>query len=167
MFEPLQELLSYACRNQPQLLILVSPFQSFTYNNACIFEMFCYCTYWSIFSLLQMGPFIDSDHPVIKKGTVDQYFHDIFCSEVLRKVDKCWFLKMLHWQIVKCKRNFSVIYFCSDSRLYPIFGEHCSCNYHSICAWCSPWLCFPSGLYFSLLRFRSGCVLKIRDSDLI
>ena len=119
------------------------------------------------FSLLQMGPFIDSDHPVMKKGTVDQSFHDIFYSEVLRKVGKCWFLKMLCWHIVKCKSNSSVIYFCSDSRLYPIFGEHCSCNSHSICAWCSPWLCFPSGLYFSLLRFRSGCVLKIRDSDLI
>ena len=74
------------------------------------------------FSLLQMGPFIDSDHPVMKKGTVDQSFHDIFYSEVLRKVGKCWFLKMLCWHIVKCKSNSSVIYFCSDSRLYPIFG---------------------------------------------
>ncbi|PUZ72199.1 hypothetical protein GQ55_2G374400 [Panicum hallii var. hallii] len=55
LFEPLQELLSYACRKQPQLLIL-------------------------------MGPFIDSDHPDIKKGTVDQSFHDIFYSEVLRKI---------------------------------------------------------------------------------
>ncbi|KAL6641683.1 hypothetical protein ACP70R_019864 [Stipagrostis hirtigluma subsp. patula] len=54
-FEPLQELLSYACRKQPQLLIL-------------------------------MGPFIDSDHPDIKKGTVDQSFHDIFHFEILRKI---------------------------------------------------------------------------------
>ena len=28
LFEPLQELLSYACRKQPQLLILVSPLNS-------------------------------------------------------------------------------------------------------------------------------------------
>ncbi|TVU51822.1 hypothetical protein EJB05_03267 [Eragrostis curvula] len=55
LFEPLQELLSYACRKQPQLLIL-------------------------------MGPFIDSDHPDIKKGTVDQSFNDIFHFEILRKV---------------------------------------------------------------------------------
>ncbi|KAL6905855.1 hypothetical protein ACP4OV_003456 [Aristida adscensionis] len=54
-FEPLQELLSYACRKQPQLLIL-------------------------------MGPFIDSDHPDIKKGTVDQSFHDIFHFEIMRKI---------------------------------------------------------------------------------
>uniref|UniRef100_A0ACD6AND1 Uncharacterized protein n=1 Tax=Avena sativa TaxID=4498 RepID=A0ACD6AND1_AVESA len=54
LFEPLQELLSYACRKQPQLLIL-------------------------------MGPFIDSDHPDIKKGTVDQSFHDIFHFEIVRK----------------------------------------------------------------------------------
>ncbi|AQK40137.1 DNA polymerase alpha 2 [Zea mays] len=55
LFEPLQELLSYACRKPPQLLIL-------------------------------MGPFIDSDHPDIKKGTIDQSFHDIFHFEVLRKI---------------------------------------------------------------------------------
>ncbi|KAG8051016.1 hypothetical protein GUJ93_ZPchr0009g2163 [Zizania palustris] len=55
LFEPLQELLSYACRKQPQLLIL-------------------------------MGPFIDSDHPDIKKGTVDQGFQDIFHFEILRKL---------------------------------------------------------------------------------
>ncbi|GJN13452.1 hypothetical protein PR202_gb00159 [Eleusine coracana subsp. coracana] len=55
LFEPLQELLSYACRKQPQLVIL-------------------------------MGPFIDSDHPDIKKGTVDQSFRDIFYFEILRKV---------------------------------------------------------------------------------
>ncbi|VAI79658.1 unnamed protein product [Triticum turgidum subsp. durum] len=55
LFEPLQELLSYACRKQPQLLIL-------------------------------MGPFIDSDHPEIKKGTSDQSFHDIFHFEILRKL---------------------------------------------------------------------------------
>uniref|UniRef100_A0A0D9XY55 DNA polymerase alpha subunit B n=1 Tax=Leersia perrieri TaxID=77586 RepID=A0A0D9XY55_9ORYZ len=55
LFEPLQELLSYACRKQPQLLIL-------------------------------MGPFIDADHPDIKKGSVDQSFQDIFLLEILRKL---------------------------------------------------------------------------------
>lgn len=33
-----------------------------------------------------MGPFIDSDHPDIKKGTVDQSFQDIFHFEILRKI---------------------------------------------------------------------------------
>jgi DNA polymerase alpha subunit B len=33
-----------------------------------------------------MGPFVDSDHPDIKKGTVDQSFPDIFYFEILRKV---------------------------------------------------------------------------------
>lgn len=33
-----------------------------------------------------MGPFIDSDHPEIKKGAVDQSFQDIFLFEILRKV---------------------------------------------------------------------------------
>ena len=146
MFEPLQELLSYACRKQPQLLILVGPFNPLHETTHAYLK--CSATVHTdrFFSLLQMGPFIDSDHPVMKKGTVDQSFHDIFYSEVLRKVGKCWFLKMLCWHIVKCKSNSSVIYFCSDSRLYPIFGEHCSCNSHSICAWCSSWLCLPSGL---------------------
>lgn len=32
-----------------------------------------------------MGPFIDSDHPDIKKGTSDKSFHDIFHFEILRK----------------------------------------------------------------------------------
>ncbi|GMI90207.1 DNA polymerase alpha 2, EMBRYO DEFECTIVE 2814 [Hibiscus trionum] len=54
-FEPLSELLAYATRNSPQLLIL-------------------------------LGPFIDSEHPQVKKGTVDLSFDDIFQSEVLRMV---------------------------------------------------------------------------------
>lgn len=33
-----------------------------------------------------MGPFLDSEHPEIKKGTVDQSFDEIFHIEVLRKV---------------------------------------------------------------------------------
>ncbi|XP_020107295.1 DNA polymerase alpha subunit B [Ananas comosus] len=55
LFEPLQELLAYARRKQPQLLIL-------------------------------MGPFVDSDHPDIKKGTADQSFGDIFHLEILRRL---------------------------------------------------------------------------------
>ncbi|XVE85256.1 hypothetical protein DITRI_Ditri17bG0077500 [Diplodiscus trichospermus] len=53
LFEPLKELLAYATRKCPQLLIL-------------------------------LGPFIDSEHPEIKKGTVDLSFDEIFQLEVLR-----------------------------------------------------------------------------------
>jgi DNA polymerase alpha subunit B len=35
---------------------------------------------------MQMGPFIDSDHPEIKKGAVDKSFQDIFLFEILRKL---------------------------------------------------------------------------------
>ncbi|CAL9048189.1 unnamed protein product [Musa banksii] len=55
LFEPLKELLAYASRRQPQLVIL-------------------------------MGPFVDSDHPEIKRGTVDRVFDDIFHVEILRKL---------------------------------------------------------------------------------
>ncbi|XWS22677.1 hypothetical protein CRYUN_Cryun29cG0056600 [Craigia yunnanensis] len=55
LFEPLTELLAYATRKCPQLLIL-------------------------------LGPFIDSEHTQIKKGTVDLSFDEIFQLEVLRMV---------------------------------------------------------------------------------
>ncbi|KAL7093886.1 hypothetical protein ACP275_11G067200 [Erythranthe tilingii] len=55
LFEPLTELLSYARRKQPQLLVL-------------------------------LGPFIDSDHPNLRKGNVDQTFDDMFRVEVLGKL---------------------------------------------------------------------------------
>lgn len=55
LFEPLKELLAYATRRQPQLLIL-------------------------------MGPFVDSEHPEIKKGTVDMSDDEIFSVEILRKL---------------------------------------------------------------------------------
>ncbi|KAH9305014.1 hypothetical protein KI387_009418, partial [Taxus chinensis] len=50
-FEPLIDLLAYARRKQPNLLLL-------------------------------MGPFIDSEHPQIKVGTVDRFFGQIFQEEV-------------------------------------------------------------------------------------
>ncbi|XP_057845703.2 uncharacterized protein LOC131055078 [Cryptomeria japonica] len=50
-FEPLIDLLAYARKKQPNLLLL-------------------------------MGPFIDSDHPQIKIGTVDRLFSQIFQEEV-------------------------------------------------------------------------------------
>ncbi|XP_073224975.1 uncharacterized protein [Cicer arietinum] len=56
LFEPLVELLAYAKRRPPQLLVL-------------------------------LGPFIDSEHPDIKKGTVDMVFNDIFRFEVLKKLE--------------------------------------------------------------------------------
>ncbi|CAH2065947.1 unnamed protein product [Thlaspi arvense] len=55
LFEPLNELLAYAKRKPPQLLVL-------------------------------LGPFVDSEHPEIKKGTVDATFDEIFQVEVLRKL---------------------------------------------------------------------------------
>ncbi|XP_071928815.1 uncharacterized protein [Coffea arabica] len=55
LFEPLAELLGYARRKQPQLLIL-------------------------------LGPFIDADHPEIKKGTIDRTFDDMFCVEILGRL---------------------------------------------------------------------------------
>ncbi|XP_077227230.1 DNA polymerase alpha 2 [Tasmannia lanceolata] len=55
LFEPLIELLAYASRKQPQLLIM-------------------------------LGPFLDSEHPEIKKGTVNRSFDEIFRIEVLRRL---------------------------------------------------------------------------------
>ncbi|XP_010415340.1 PREDICTED: DNA polymerase alpha subunit B-like [Camelina sativa] len=55
LFEPLNELLAYARRKSPQLLVL-------------------------------LGPFVDSEHPEIKNGTVDATFNEIFQVEVLRKL---------------------------------------------------------------------------------
>ncbi|CAN4090508.1 unnamed protein product [Withania somnifera] len=54
-FEPLAELLLYAQRKQPQLIIL-------------------------------LGPFIDSDHPEIKRGTVNRTFDEIFQDEILARL---------------------------------------------------------------------------------
>ncbi|KAJ4839405.1 hypothetical protein Tsubulata_016860 [Turnera subulata] len=53
LFEPFKELLAYASRKLPQLLIL-------------------------------LGPFIDSDHPEISKGTTDRSFEDIFHHEIIK-----------------------------------------------------------------------------------
>ncbi|KAL4193658.1 hypothetical protein AMTRI_Chr06g177850 [Amborella trichopoda] len=59
LFEPLTELLAYARRKQPQLLIL-------------------------------MGPFVDTEHPKIKKGTIDESFAEVFQEEILNKLhDYC------------------------------------------------------------------------------
>jgi hypothetical protein len=33
-----------------------------------------------------MGPFIDSEHPEVKKGAVDRSFDELFCQEILRRV---------------------------------------------------------------------------------
>ncbi|KAL8552556.1 hypothetical protein ACS0TY_001301 [Phlomoides rotata] len=55
LFEPLTDLLAYARRKQPQLLVL-------------------------------LGPFIDSDHPELRKGTVNQTFEEMFRLEILGKL---------------------------------------------------------------------------------
>ncbi|KAI7996113.1 DNA polymerase alpha subunit B [Camellia lanceoleosa] len=54
-FGPLTELLAYARRKQPQLLLL-------------------------------LGPFIDSEHPEIKKGAVNRSFDEIFRLEILGRL---------------------------------------------------------------------------------
>ncbi|XP_028114765.1 DNA polymerase alpha subunit B-like [Camellia sinensis] len=54
-FEPLTELLAYAQRKQPQLLLL-------------------------------LGPFIDSEHPEIKKGAVNRTFDEMFRLEILGRL---------------------------------------------------------------------------------
>ncbi|XP_037497770.1 DNA polymerase alpha subunit B isoform X2 [Jatropha curcas] len=36
--------------------------------------------------LILLGPFVDSEHPEIKKGTVDRSFDDIFLLEILRRL---------------------------------------------------------------------------------
>ncbi|OWM89734.1 hypothetical protein CDL15_Pgr024482 [Punica granatum] len=54
-FEPLTELLAYASRKTPQLLIL-------------------------------LGPFVDSEHPEIRRGATDRSFDEIFHVEIMRKL---------------------------------------------------------------------------------
>ncbi|XP_071696049.1 uncharacterized protein [Rutidosis leptorrhynchoides] len=54
-FEPLSDLLAYAQRKQPQLLVL-------------------------------LGPFIDSEHPEIKKGALNMTYDELFRIEVLRRL---------------------------------------------------------------------------------
>ncbi|KAF6156904.1 hypothetical protein GIB67_000444 [Kingdonia uniflora] len=55
LFQPLIELLAYASRKQPQLVML-------------------------------LGPFVDSEHPDIKRGAIDRSFDDIFHVEILRRL---------------------------------------------------------------------------------
>ncbi|CAA6666431.1 unnamed protein product [Spirodela intermedia] len=55
LFEPLADLLAYASRKPPQLLIL-------------------------------MGPFIDSEHPEVKKGAPSKSFDDIFNVEIITRL---------------------------------------------------------------------------------
>ncbi|KAM6562469.1 hypothetical protein CsatB_022467 [Cannabis sativa] len=55
LFEPLVELLAYAKRKLPQLLIL-------------------------------LGPFVDSEHPEIEKGTTNMSYNEIFHFEILRRL---------------------------------------------------------------------------------
>ncbi|MFS7943928.1 putative DNA polymerase alpha/delta/epsilon, subunit B, DNA polymerase alpha, subunit B [Helianthus anomalus] len=54
-FEPLSDLLAYARRRQPQLLVL-------------------------------LGPFIDSEHPEIKKGALNKTYDELFRLEVFKRL---------------------------------------------------------------------------------
>ncbi|KAH7286032.1 hypothetical protein KP509_33G056000 [Ceratopteris richardii] len=56
-YEPLVDLLDFARKKQPNLLLL-------------------------------MGPFIDSEHPQIKQGTVDRTFEEIFAEEVVVRIEE-------------------------------------------------------------------------------
>lgn len=91
LFEPFKELLAYATRKQPQLLILVSP-QWYDPHHYFLVKTFLFCKpeviliYIVKITSLQMGPFIDSEHPEIKKGRVDRTFDEIFHVEILRRV---------------------------------------------------------------------------------
>lgn len=71
-------------------------------------------------NFLQLGPFVDSEHPQIKKGTTDSSFDEIFHLEILRRVlllfirDKAWLCFFNH-----C--NFFVSFF-SVARLCRVYG---------------------------------------------
>lgn len=36
--------------------------------------------------LFQLGPFVDSEHPEVRRGSIDMTFDDIFHQEILGKV---------------------------------------------------------------------------------
>ncbi|KAK6922360.1 DNA polymerase alpha/delta/epsilon, subunit B [Dillenia turbinata] len=79
MFEPLTGLLSYARRKPPQLLMLVRIMLDLP---SCIHAGFTE----SEVAFWQLGPFVDSEHPEIKKGSVDRSFDDIFHLEILTRL---------------------------------------------------------------------------------
>lgn len=41
---------------------------------------------WQFWKFPQLGPFVDSEHPEIKKGTTDRSFDEIFHTEILKRV---------------------------------------------------------------------------------
>ncbi|KAH7680879.1 DNA polymerase alpha subunit B protein [Dioscorea alata] len=71
-------------------LSLVAAAGPFTTTDNLLFEplteLLSYASRKQSQLLLLMGPFLDSEHPEIKKGTVDQSFDNIFHIEVLRKL---------------------------------------------------------------------------------
>lgn len=50
------------------------------------FGKFIIVDLWTFSFFFQVGPFVDSEHPEIKKGTVDRSFDEIFQHEILRRV---------------------------------------------------------------------------------
>ncbi|KAJ3671698.1 hypothetical protein LUZ60_007777 [Juncus effusus] len=49
-------------------------------------DLLAYCRRKPPQLLILMGPFVDSEHPEIKKGTVDRSFRDIFHIEIIRRI---------------------------------------------------------------------------------
>ncbi|XP_008792220.2 DNA polymerase alpha subunit B [Phoenix dactylifera] len=76
--------------DKSRVLSLVIAAGPFTTTDNLLFEplteLLAYASRRQLQLLILMGPFIDSEHPEIKKGTVGRSFDDIFHVEILRKL---------------------------------------------------------------------------------
>lgn len=62
---------------------------------------------------LQLGPLVDSEHPQIKKGTIDTSFDEIFYLEILRRVsEKSNFCNWFRINANLCFLNHFIFVFC-------------------------------------------------------
>ena len=64
--------------------------------------------------LLQMGPFVDSEHPQIKLGVIDRTFHQIFQEEIRTQVRFTLYAQCFQFHFVlKCSlTGIDISYFC-------------------------------------------------------
>lgn len=96
-YEPLVELLTYARKIRPNVLILVfvrvdgqAPSLWNIYDQSSELETLSYfklyCASHNMMWCMQMGPFVDSEHPQIKQGTINKLFSHIFQEEVRMRV---------------------------------------------------------------------------------
>ena len=73
-----------------------------------------------------MGPFVDSDHPEIKKGTANNTFEDIFSVEIIARVCSSIFLFVLVLSLNVNPLFFFISGFCKKGpRLCRIHGFCC------------------------------------------